>query len=159
MRNMGGITSRNSWTMPNQEQRVLLWCVAISSARSARLMSVFVSDNSPTAGATPRGTNKDPKKRDEERARSRSRSSAPAFFFFFFFFFSSNADVLFYAQSKHKWLSHQYSQPGALPAAVSLLPMCSRVFPSHFSSFAYLFQPTSNSPAERHHILKNERMK
>lgn len=70
--------------MPNQEQRVLLWCVAVSSARSARLLSVFVSDNSPTAGATPQGTNKDPKKRDEERVRSRTKSLAPAFFFAFF---------------------------------------------------------------------------
>ena len=158
---MGGITLCNSWIMPNQEQRVQVWCVAISPARSGRLMSVFVSDNSPTAGATPRGANKDPKKRDEERVRSRGRGSAPAFFSssFFFFFFSSNADSLFYAQLKHKWLSHQYSQPGPLPAAVSLPPVCSRLFLSHFSHFAYLFQPTSNSPAERCHILKNERMK
>lgn len=148
MRNFS-VTPRNSWRMPNTAVAAPLWCVSIPPACYERLMSVFPSDNSPMAQSnSPR--NKQAQQREEEWRRDHAgcRPSpcwAPIFSFLFFSPVQTNADCVFHAQSKHKWLSHQYSQPGPLPAAVYLSAAHAWLFlPSHFSHSASVFPPTTD---------------
>lgn len=135
--------SRNSWIMTNQVLRALHWCASIPPACYGRLMSVFPSDNSPTAWVIPPETNKKPKKHDKERVSDRCQMlSSPKlgshFLFLFFFLLLSRRRLSFSCAIETQMIIPSVfpTRPSPLRRLPLLLPMCSRLFLSHFSHFA-----------------------
>lgn len=128
-------------------------------------MSVFPSDNSPTAQVIPPETNKNP-----ENVTRKEWETAPdvvlpearlplSFSFFLLLLGPTLTSFFMHNRNTNDYPISIHSQTLSPLPSTSLLPMYSRFPPSHFSHFASLFQPTSNSPAERLNKWKNERMK
>lgn len=138
--------------MTDQVRRALLWYASIPPVCCGRLMSVFPSDNSPTARLIPPETNKKPEKKtwrgnSERPCQMLSSPELGARFLFAFSPRRASTDYLFHAQSKHKWLSHQYSQPDFLLAR--RLPLrCPCVAASFCLIFHILHLSFSPPPAQ-----------
>lgn len=148
---ISSITSRNCWLMPDRGLRALLWCVSISPACYGRLMSVFPTDNSPTAWVIPPETNK-----NTENVTRREWQTTPdvillklGFHLLSVLFLLPPRPTLtsffMHNRSTNDYPISIHRRALSSVLSTSLLPMQNCFFQSHFSHSASLFQSSSNA--------------